>query len=79
MELEIAWFTASSDRFTSLLAGVSSGIEPVYEFEFIRRDRLGEQFFDIRCMRLGLKISKKHTDANRPKKNVHKNLFLQMI
>ena len=27
---------------TSLLVGVSSGIEPVYEFEFIRRDRLGE-------------------------------------
>ncbi|MBI4066107.1 adenosylcobalamin-dependent ribonucleoside-diphosphate reductase, partial [Candidatus Gottesmanbacteria bacterium] len=27
---------------TSLLAGVSSGIEPVYEFEFLRRDRLGE-------------------------------------
>ncbi len=27
---------------TSLLAGVSSGIEPVFEFEFIRRDRLGE-------------------------------------
>ncbi len=27
---------------TSLLAGVSSGIEPVYEFSFIRRDRLGE-------------------------------------
>lgn len=27
---------------TSLLSGVSSGIEPVYEFEFIRRDRLGE-------------------------------------
>lgn len=27
---------------TSLMAGVSSGIEPVYEFEFIRRDRLGE-------------------------------------
>ncbi|MFZ5845488.1 MAG: ribonucleoside-diphosphate reductase, adenosylcobalamin-dependent, partial [Patescibacteria group bacterium] len=27
---------------TSLLAGTSSGIEPVYEFEFIRRDRLGE-------------------------------------
>jgi ribonucleoside-diphosphate reductase alpha chain len=26
---------------TSLLAGVSSGIEPVYEFEFIRKDRLG--------------------------------------
>lgn len=27
---------------TSLLSGVSSGIEPIYEFEFIRRDRLGE-------------------------------------
>lgn len=27
---------------TSLLAGVSSGIEPVYEFEFLRRSRLGE-------------------------------------
>lgn len=27
---------------TSLMAGVSSGIEPVYEFEFVRRDRLGE-------------------------------------
>ncbi len=27
---------------TGLLAGVSSGIEPVYEFEFVRRDRLGE-------------------------------------
>ncbi len=27
---------------TSLLSGTSSGIEPVYEFEFIRRDRLGE-------------------------------------
>ena len=27
---------------TSLLSGVSSGIEPIFEFEFIRRDRLGE-------------------------------------
>ncbi|MBI4067011.1 hypothetical protein HY407_01405 [Candidatus Gottesmanbacteria bacterium] len=27
---------------TSLLAGTSSGIEPVYEFSFVRRDRLGE-------------------------------------
>lgn len=27
---------------TSLLAGVSSGIEPVYEFEFMRKSRLGE-------------------------------------
>lgn len=27
---------------TSLLSGVSSGIEPVYEFEFLRKSRLGE-------------------------------------
>lgn len=27
---------------TSLLSGTTSGIEPVYEFSFIRRDRLGE-------------------------------------
>lgn len=27
---------------TSLMAGTTSGIEPVYEFEFIRRDRIGE-------------------------------------
>jgi ribonucleoside-diphosphate reductase alpha chain len=27
---------------TSLLSGVSSGIEPVYEFTFVRRDRTGE-------------------------------------
>jgi len=27
---------------TSLVSGVSSGIEPVYEFTFIRRDRMGE-------------------------------------
>lgn len=27
---------------TSIVSGTSSGIEPVYEFEFIRRDRLGE-------------------------------------
>ncbi len=27
---------------TSLMSGTTSGIEPVYEFEFIRRDRIGE-------------------------------------
>lgn len=27
---------------TSLISGVSSGVEPVYEFVFIRRDRIGE-------------------------------------
>ncbi len=28
---------------TSLLSGVSSGIEPIYNFEFIRKDRTGER------------------------------------
>lgn len=30
---------------TSLVSGVTSGIEPVYEFTFIRRDRTGEHTF----------------------------------
>lgn len=34
--------TVAPTGTTSLVSGVSSGIEPVYEFEFIRRDRLGE-------------------------------------
>jgi len=34
--------TVAPTGSTSLLSGVSSGIEPVYEFEFIRHDRLGE-------------------------------------
>lgn len=28
---------------TSLMAGTTSGIEPVFEFEFVRKDRLGER------------------------------------
>lgn len=31
---------------TSLLAGVSSGIEPIYDFRTIRRDRLGEHLIE---------------------------------
>jgi len=31
---------------TSLLAGVSSGIEPVYDFRLVRRDRLGEHVIE---------------------------------
>ena len=31
---------------TALLAGVSSGIEPVYDFRLIRRDRLGEHVIE---------------------------------
>jgi ribonucleoside-diphosphate reductase alpha chain len=34
--------TVAPTGTTSLLAGVTSGIEPVYEFSFVRRDRTGE-------------------------------------
>ena len=41
-ELEMRFLlTIAPTGSTSLLSGVSSGIEPVYEFEFTRRDRLG--------------------------------------
>lgn len=35
-------FSQAPTGTTSLLAGVSSGIEPVYEFTYKRRDRMGE-------------------------------------
>ena len=30
---------------TSFMAGTTSGIEPVYEFEFIRKDRIGDSYY----------------------------------
>ena len=39
-------FAAGSNRIDILLAGTTSGIEPVFEFEFTRHDRLGEHIFE---------------------------------
>src|SRR2546429_7463901 len=36
------WLTQAPTGTTSLFAGVSSGIEPVYDFAMVRRDRTGE-------------------------------------
>ncbi len=56
---------------TSLMAGVSSGIEPVYEFEFIRRDRLGENIlrhplYDAWFQEFKLTQGREPTKADRP-------------
>src|SRR3989339_98040 len=56
---------------TSLLSGVSSGIEPVYEFEFIRRDRLGEHIirhplYDQWCSEFRVANGKEPTKEDRP-------------
>ncbi|MBI2074261.1 MAG: adenosylcobalamin-dependent ribonucleoside-diphosphate reductase [Candidatus Levybacteria bacterium] len=48
---------------TSLLAGVSSGIEPVYEFTFLRRDRTGEH---ILYHPLFEEWKKENPDAEKP-------------
>jgi ribonucleoside-diphosphate reductase alpha chain len=56
---------------TSLLAGVSSGIEPVYNFEFKRKDRTGEPDYFVCAMDLSpiehLKVQAKvqeYTDSS---------------
>jgi len=56
---------------TSLLSGVSSGIEPVYEFEFIRRDRLGEHIirhplFDQWCSEFRVANGREPMKEDRP-------------
>ncbi|MFH1832890.1 MAG: adenosylcobalamin-dependent ribonucleoside-diphosphate reductase [Candidatus Levyibacteriota bacterium] len=48
---------------TSLLSGVSSGIEPIYEFEFIRKDRLGEHTI---CHPLYEEWKKAHPNEKKP-------------
>jgi len=63
---------------TSLLAGVSSGIEPVYEFEFIRRDRLGEHIlrhhlYDQWCELYKKEHGVEPTKADRPEYFVSAN------
>lgn len=56
---------------TSLMAGVSSGIEPVYEFEFMRHDRLGEHvirhpLFDAWVLQFSAANGREPTKADRP-------------
>lgn len=56
---------------TSLMAGVSSGIEPVYEFEFLRRDRLGEHIirhplYDAWYAQFSVNNGREPTKVDRP-------------
>lgn len=48
---------------TSLISGVSSGVEPVYEFEFIRNDRLGKH---LMYHPLYEEFKKQHPKAAKP-------------
>ena len=48
---------------TSLISGVSSGVEPVYEFEFIRNDRLGKH---LMYHPLYEEFKKEHPKASKP-------------
>lgn len=63
---------------TSLLSGVSSGIEPVYEFEFTRRDRLGEHIlrhplYETWYQTFTLTNGREPTKADRPEHFVSAN------
>ena len=60
---------------TSLLSGVSSGIEPVYEFEFIRRDRLGEHILRHPLFDAWLEAFKK-TNGREPDRNERPDYFV---
>lgn len=56
---------------TSLMVGTSSGIEPVYEFEFVRRDRLGQHIlrhslFDAWYTETKTKLGREPTFEDRP-------------
>lgn len=51
---------------TSLMAGTTSGIEPVFEFEFVRKDRLGTHI--IRHYLYEKWLSKNKKDGEMPKK-----------
>lgn len=55
---------------TSLLSGVSSGIEPVYEFTFIRRDRTGEHILNHSLLE---EWKKEHPNEEKPEYFVSAN------
>jgi ribonucleoside-diphosphate reductase alpha chain len=50
---------------TSLMANTTSGIEPVYEFEFIRRDRLGEHVIRHHLFQEWYEMHKEEYDAGK--------------
>ncbi len=53
---------------TSLLAGTSSGIEPVFEFEFVRKDRLGKHIIRHHLWEKWYRKHKKEYDAGKIKR-----------
>ncbi len=53
---------------TSLMAGTTSGIEPVFEFEFVRRDRLGEHVIRHHLWEEWYKKHKEDFEAGKVKK-----------
>lgn len=61
---------------TSLMAGVSSGIEPVYEFEFIRRDRLGEHILRHPLYEAWLQAYKAEHGGKDPQKEERPEYFV---
>jgi ribonucleoside-diphosphate reductase alpha chain len=53
---------------TSLMANTTSGIEPVYEFEFVRRDRLGEHVIRHHLFEQWYQDNKEAYDAGKIKR-----------
>jgi ribonucleoside-diphosphate reductase alpha chain len=55
----------------SLLPNVSSGIEPVYEFEFRRRDRIGEHVIRVPIYEEWYQLHKDEVDSGKLKRPAH--------
>ncbi len=61
---------------TSLMSGTTSGIEPVYEFEFLRRDRLGQHILRHHLYDAWFENYKKMHDGVEPKKEDRPDYFV---